>query len=154
MASSDEMTNKLGAIDLFAGLSPKVLKRIQASGEEQRFLPGAHVTEEGASVAGLKAFSQTGVYFHFVLDGSGSVRKDANYIGAVHPGEYFGELSLIDGLPRSADVVASDEGLTTFAIPKWTFESILEEHPEVAVPMLKVMCARLRQSESRNAKIR
>ena len=48
------------------------------------------------------------------------LRKDGSFIGDVHPGDYFGELSLIDGLPRSADVIASDEGLTTFAIPKWT----------------------------------
>jgi len=150
VATTEDMVSKLGAIDLFAGLSPKVLRRIQESGEEQQFPPGALVTEEGASVAGLKAFSRTGVFFHLVLSGSGTVRKDGGFIGDVHPGDYFGELSLIDGLPRSADVIASEEGLTTFAIPKWTFEALLEEHPEVAMPMLKVVCARLRASEARN----
>lgn len=154
MATNEGMAEKLGEIDLFSGLSTKVLRRIEASGEEQQFVPGEMVTEEGDSVAGLKAFSRTGVFFHLVLSGSGTVRQDGGFIGAVKPGDYFGELSLIDGLARSADVIASDEGLTTFAIPKWTFETLLQEHPEVAVPMLKVMCARLRDSENRNSKAR
>ena len=63
-------------------------------------------------------------------------------------GAYFGELSLVDGGPRSAGVVAGDGGLTTFAIPKWTFDELLTKHPEVAVPMLRVLCGRLRRAEA------
>ena len=42
---------------------------------------------------------------------------------------------------------AGDQGMTTFALDKWTFAELLEEHPEVAVPMLRVMIARLRAAE-------
>ena len=63
-------------------------------------------------------------------------------------GDYFGELALIDGKPRSADVVAGDSGLTTFALPKWEFDTLVKEHPEVLLPMLRVVVARLRRAEA------
>jgi len=56
-------------------------------------------------------------------------------------------VSLIDGKPRSADIVAGDDGLTTLGLAKWTFHELLETHPEIAVPMLRVMTARLRAAE-------
>ena len=65
----------------------------------------------------------------------------------LEPGAYFGEISLIDGRPRSADVVAGEGGLRTLALSKWTFEDLLEKHPEIAVPMLRVLAARLRADE-------
>jgi predicted metalloprotease with PDZ domain len=68
--------------------------------------------------------------------------------GRLGTGEYFGELSLVDGLPRSAEVRAGPDGLSTFAITKWTFADLIEDHPEVAVPMLHVMVARLRAAEA------
>jgi CRP-like cAMP-binding protein len=149
VASTDEIIEHLGRTDLFAGLSPKVLKQIERDGEEQRFEPGALVTVEGAQVGGMAPFSRTGVFFHLVLDGTGEVRQQGQPIGTVRSGSYFGELSLIDGEPRSADVVAGDDGLTTFALTKWTFEALLEQHPEVAVPMLRVVASRLRAAEAK-----
>jgi CRP/FNR family transcriptional regulator len=78
------------------------------------------------------------------------VSRRGTVVGTVGPGAYFGELSLIDGEPRSAEVVAGDDGLQTFALTKWSFEALMEEHPEVAVPMLRVMTARLRRAEADN----
>ncbi len=86
---------------------------------------------------------------HVVLEGTRAGQR-ARRAGqpVLGPGAYFGELSLIDGAPRSADVVAGPDGLTTFALSKWTFEDLLDKHPEVAVPMLRVAVARLRALES------
>jgi CRP/FNR family cyclic AMP-dependent transcriptional regulator len=150
VSSSEEMADRLAQIDLFQGLSPKALRGVVAGGEHQKFAAGDLVTEEGDEVGGLKPFSRQGVFFHLVLDGSGSVRIDGNEVGTLAPGSYFGELSIIDGQPRSADVIAGSDGMTTFAISKWTFEALLEEHPEVAVPMLRVLCARLRAADARS----
>jgi CRP/FNR family cyclic AMP-dependent transcriptional regulator len=82
-----------------------------------------------------------------VLAGGATVLLDGAQHGTLGPGDYFGELSLIDGEPRSADIVASADGLTTFAMSKWQFEELLEEHPRIAVPMLHVLTARLRAAE-------
>jgi CRP-like cAMP-binding protein len=149
VADNDDVVTQIGQADLFAGVSPKVLKSIAASGEVQEFASGDTVTAEGAAVGGLAPFSRTGVYFHLVLDGSGDVFVGGQQVNTVKAGDYFGELSLIDGEPRSADVIAASDGLRTFAINKWAFETLLEEHPEVAVPMLHVLTARLRSMDQR-----
>jgi CRP/FNR family transcriptional regulator, cyclic AMP receptor protein len=83
-----------------------------------------------------------------VLEGSARIVVHGVDHAVLGPGTYFGELSLIDGQPRSADVIAEPAGLLTFAISKWTFETLIEDHPEVAVPMLRVLCARLRAQEA------
>lgn len=149
MTDSDEMIQQLEKTDLFSGLSKKVLKQISNAGELQNFGPGDVVTAEGAKVGGVAPFSRTGVFFHLALAGSAEVRLHGEEVATVEPGGYFGELSLIDGEPRSADVVAGPEGVQTFALNKWAFETLLEEHPEVAVPMLRVLAARLRATDAR-----
>lgn len=145
--SGSDLVSVLSDVDLFRGLSPKVLGQIADRGHEAEYAPGTVVIVQGESVEGFKAFSPNGVEMHVVL--SGSARVDVN--GQTHtvlgPGTYFGEISLIDGGPRSADVVAGDDGLRTLALSKWTFEDLLENHPEIAVPMLRVLAGRLRADE-------
>jgi len=63
-------------------------------------------------------------------------------------GQGFGEISLIDGEPRSATVRAGAEGLQTFALSAWEFRPLLEENPTVAVELLKTLSARLRAAEA------
>jgi CRP-like cAMP-binding protein len=145
---TDALTDRLASVDLFAGLSPRVIAKIVESGHEASYAAGTPVVVEGDSVAGFKAFSPGGVEMHVVLEGSAQVLVHGSAGAVLGPGAYFGELSLIDGGPRSADVVAGPDGLTTFALSKWTFEDLLEKHPEVAVPMLRVSVARLRKLES------
>ena len=145
---ADDLTTRLTGVDLFSGLSPRVIAKIVESGHEATYAPGAAVVVEGDSVTGFKAFSPSGVEMHVVLDGSATVLVHGNPGTTLSAGDYFGELSLIDGAPRSADVIAGADGLTTFALSKWTFEDLLEKHPEVAIPMLRVVAARLRALES------
>ena len=145
---ADDLTARLNGVDLFTGLSPRVLARIVESGHEATYAPGKAVVVQGDSVAGFKAFAPGGVEMHVVLEGGATVVLTGVEAKVLTPGDYVGELSLIDGAPRSADVVAGPEGLTTFALSRWTFEDLLEKHPEVAVPMLRVVVARLRALES------
>ena len=148
MTPTDDLTAALGQVDLFAGLPQKVFSRFQQDGVRHTYGPGEEITHEGDKVSGFVPFSQEGVHFHVVLSGSGEVRQDGAVIGQVGPGDYFGELSMIDGGPRTADVVAGPVGLETFALTKWTFADLLSEYPEVAMSMLRVMTARLRRCEA------
>jgi CRP-like cAMP-binding protein len=145
---ADQLTAQLSEVDIFAGLSSRVLAKIASSGHEATYAPGTAVVVQGDSVTGFKAFSPSGVEMHVVLSGSADVLVNGTPGPSLTAGDYFGELSLIDGAPRSADVVAGAGGLTTFALSKWTFEELLEKHPEVALPMLRVVVARLRALES------
>ena len=62
---ADELVARLSGVDLFAGLSPRVLARIADSGHEAAYEPGSPVVVQGDSVAGYKAFSPGGVEMHF-----------------------------------------------------------------------------------------
>jgi len=145
--SDDELVPHLSKVDLFDGLSNRVLRKIAEAGREETFEPGAVVLREGEEVSGFRSFSQRGVEMHVVLSGTATVAVGHEAHGTVGPGDYFGELSLIDGLPRSAEITAGPDGLRTFALTKWTFTELLDAHPELARQLLLVMVARLRASE-------
>lgn len=146
--SDDQLVAVLGQVDLFAGLRPRVLRRIAESGGVGSFEPGTLVIHAGDPVSGFRVFSHKGVSMHVVLKGSAEVSVRGKQVGTLGPGAYFGELALIDDKPRSADVSAGPNGLTTFALAKWQFDDIIKDHPEVALPMLRVVVGRLRRAEA------
>ncbi|TWP35896.1 Crp/Fnr family transcriptional regulator [Leekyejoonella antrihumi] len=127
----------LRRIDLFSTLSDEATELIVGSGATISTPPGAAVITEGAPDSGLRV----------VLEGSRSVSAGGNGRGTVD-GEYVGELSMIDGEPRSASLAAGPEGVTTFALPSMAFAPTLMGHPEIAEALLKTLCLRLRKVEA------
>ena len=125
-------------VDLFRDLSKAQLKRLAGAASEVSHPPGKAVTTEGGGALAL----------HLIIEGSATVSKDGHELRTLGPGDYFGEISMIDGRPRSATVTAL-EGLTVMAIPHQDFETVLDEDPEVARRLLKTLCARLREAEAR-----
>ncbi len=146
--SNDDIAAVLSTVDMFAGLSPKVLTRIAESGRVVESPPGAEMVRAGEPVSGFRAFSPEGVEMHVILTGTAIVRVNGQVVRTLVADDYFGELSLIDGQPRSADIVAGGYGLTTWAMPKWDFDAVVKEHPEVLLPLLRVVVARLRRAEA------
>jgi CRP-like cAMP-binding protein len=142
--SENELVGTLSQVDLFAGLSKRVMSRIAEQGTVSDYAAGGVVVSQGDAVKGFAAFAPRGAEMHVLLDGTADVVVDGTAVRTLTPGEYFGELSLVDGAPRSADIVAGPDGMRSFALSKWAFEDLLEKHPEVAVPMLRVVVARLR----------
>lgn len=65
-------------------------------------------------------------------------------------GDYFGEIGVIDGQPRSASVEAVGS-LETFAIHPHIVQKIIEDHPDFARELLVVLCKRLREAEKRGS---
>lgn len=147
--SDDTLVKQLSEVDLFAGLSDKVLRSIAEQGESVTIDAFEHVTEEGSKVSGWAPFSPEGVRFYLILEGSADVEVHGDRRGTLGPGDYFGETSLIDGEPRSATVIAGPDGISAFSLSAWSFAPILEENPPVAMAMLKVLARRLRAVESR-----
>jgi CRP/FNR family transcriptional regulator, cyclic AMP receptor protein len=147
--ANDALVKQLAAIDLFEGLSDKVLNSIISEGKTVSFDPGTAVTEEGASVSGWAAFSPTGVCFYVILEGSADVAVHGEHRATLGTGGYFGETSLVDHEPRSATVTAGPDGLKAFSLTAWAFAPILEENPSVALALLKVITKRLRAAEAR-----
>ncbi|MFI5709750.1 cyclic nucleotide-binding domain-containing protein [Kribbella sp. NPDC051620] len=136
--SHESLPSFLAKVDLFAGLSKETLSDLIARGSTLTINPGAHATEQGSNDAGLQV----------VLDGSAEVSVNGVDRAPLGPGDYFGEISLIDGLPRSATVVAGPDGLTTFALSSLAFAPVVKENPEAAYALLKALAARVRLLES------
>jgi CRP-like cAMP-binding protein len=143
-----DLATVLGGVDMFSGLTPKALARLAEGGRIVQAPPGAEIVHAGDPVSGFRAFSPQGVEMHVILTGTATVRVNGVVVGTLIADDYFGELSLIDGNPRSADVVAGDSGLTAWALPKWEFDAVVKEHPEVLWPILRVVVARLRRAEA------
>ena len=72
----------------------------------------------------------------------------AGVVNTMGPGDYFGEMSLIDGKPRSASVVAKGD-LRTLAIPAWNFGRLLDENPDIMKALLVAMSDRIRKLRDR-----
>jgi CRP/FNR family transcriptional regulator, cyclic AMP receptor protein len=137
MAADPEIVQALSNTDLFAGISRKALAAIASQARVVNHAEGKDITEEGGGAAG----------FHLIRSGDVSVSVGGHDRPDLGPGDYFGEISMIDGKPRSATVHARTP-VTTIALASWAFHPILDDHPEVTKELLKVMCARLRAAES------
>jgi CRP/FNR family cyclic AMP-dependent transcriptional regulator len=148
ITSSDEILEAVSQVNLFSGVRKAALRKLVKNGHRLQYRPGETVTEEGEKVQGWAEFSPTGAVLHLVLEGSGSVLVHGQPRATIGPGDYVGEVALIDGKPRSATIVAGDDGLTTFAISSGSFHRLLEEQPQVAVAMLPVLASRLRSVET------
>jgi CRP-like cAMP-binding protein len=129
----------LAGVALFSSLSRRRLKRIADASRTVDHQAGRKVAEEGLGALG----------FHLVLEGTATVTRGERTLGTLGVGDYFGEISMIDGKPRSATVVA-DGPLRTLVVPHQAFVTLVESEPAIAHELLLVLCARLRAAEARN----
>ena len=131
-----ELHEQLASVPLLAGLPDRVRRRLAEIGKRRRYAAGDPIVQEGES----------GIAFYIVLNGSARVEQRGQAIGRVGAGEFFGELALIEDEPRTASVIA-DEETETLGFTRWEFTALLEEHPQVAVPMMNALIKRLHRRE-------
>ena len=130
------LIDRLREVAIFRGLDEKELHRIVEVGKEVHFETGKVVAEQDGGAAG----------FHLILDGEVSVDVSGRERARLRSGQYFGEMSLIDGKPRSATVRA-EEPTTTFALTSWQFLPLLDEYPSISRALLVELSGRLRRVE-------
>ena len=128
----------LGRVPLFARVKPKDLKKLGKRMQERSFSEGEVVTAQG----------DTGLGFFVIEDGNASVSRNDEVVRNLGPGDYFGEVALIDEGPRSATVVATSN-LRCRGMTAWEFKPFVEEHPDVAWTMLETLVGRLREAETK-----
>ena len=124
----------LAGVPLLARLPKRHLLELAADADQVALEPGQTVVEEG----------MLGEAMFVVLTGSAVVTRRGRRVGQVLPGDFFGELSVIDGGPRSATVRA-ETGLTLLRLSRATVRRLIEEDPAIAITILEGMVARLRQ---------
>jgi len=125
-------------VELFSALSHRQVRKLVDRAREVKHLPGQEVAAQGLGA----------LAFHLVLEGHASVSLNGTEIRTLGPGEYFGEIGMIDGKPRSATVTATDD-MVTLAVPHQEFERLVGEEPEFARALLGTLCARVREAEAR-----
>ena len=127
----------LAQVPLFSSLASRHQRRIADLTEEQRYMEGATVVREG----------DIGDTFYVILEGEAKVVSGAGrVVNRLRPGDFFGEISLLDGGPRTASVVA-DTPLTMLALPRKAFLRSVEQEPVVAVKLLAHAASMLRRIE-------
>jgi len=130
----------LGEVTLFEGLSRRHLRRIAKLAHVRRFVSGSAIVRVG----------DAGTSFFVLLDGTARVVPTSGRVRRLGAGDSFGEMALLDGAPRSADVVADGEVLT-LTIGRSSFGKLLRQEPVLAQELLRTLAARLRAAERSRA---
>jgi len=128
--ASIEMLKK---VPLFAGLDDKELQEISLSMRERRFKAGDTMTQEGAA----------GVGFFVVEEGRAEVQVGGETKGSVGPGDYFGEIALINESPRTATLTASTD-MVCWGMTPWDFRPLVESNSTIAWKLRTAMAEKMR----------
>jgi CRP/FNR family transcriptional regulator, cyclic AMP receptor protein len=117
----NRLQQQLARTPLLASVGAGDLRRLVAVGRERRFAEGDVVVHEGGA----------GGAFFIVLDGAACVSIDGVIVRTLGKGDVFGEVALLEGIPRSATVVAATD-LDCFLLTSWSLKGFLAVHEAVA----------------------
>jgi CRP/FNR family cyclic AMP-dependent transcriptional regulator len=123
----------LSKIPLFSQLSSRQLRKLQRSAVEHRYDQDTTIVREGGRTTTL----------FVLLEGSAKVVRNARTISRREPGEYFGEISLIDGRPRAASVI-SETPVRCLVLEQESLRKLLRTEPEFSWALLQSLATRLR----------
>jgi CRP/FNR family transcriptional regulator, cyclic AMP receptor protein len=133
-------TELVQGVPLFADLDRRELQGVASSMKERTFNAGQTIAAEG----------QTGIGFFVIAEGSAKVSQGGQERGSLGPGDYFGEIALIDDGMRTASVTADSE-LKVYGLTSWEFRPLVETNASIAWKLLKTMATRLRKAEGRSS---
>ena len=132
----DKLADLIGKAPLFSRVSKKELAAIAEKAVSKEFPAGMKIVSAGA----------TGTGFYLILSGAAEVVRGGEIVAKLGTGDFFGEMALLDGAPRSADVVATQDTVC-LVISLWTLKGIIAVTPDVAVHLLEELVHRLRKTE-------
>jgi CRP/FNR family transcriptional regulator, cyclic AMP receptor protein len=135
--SHDTKADALGRCPFFTGLSRNELLELAKVTEDLEVEEGKALTREG----------QSGSEFFVIVDGEVSVTKDGSEIRTLGPGDFFGEIALLEDTPRTATVIAKTP-LRFFVLTRQAFRSLLAHQPELEQKVTEALEERLRGSSA------
>jgi CRP-like cAMP-binding protein len=137
-AAMKAVEDTIAKVPLFAKLSGRDRKNLAGSFRERTFPAGTVITQSG----------QGGVGFFIIESGTATVSSGGQVRAKLGPSDYFGEIALLDGGTRTAEVVADTE-LHCYFLTSWEFRPLVQSHPDIAWSLLQSMAQRLREAEAR-----
>jgi CRP-like cAMP-binding protein len=135
-ATIEETAEAVNEIPLFAELSPTEVEEVTQLFKERRFAAGETVAKEGAG----------GAAFFIIRSGEATVSVGGQTKGSLAPGDYFGEIALIDGGERTATVTAATD-LVCLGLTYWDFRPFVQSNPSIAWGLLQSLAKRLRERQ-------
>lgn len=136
MVARDPKVEQLSKMWLFSGCSRRELATIARASELVRVSRGQVLCEQG----------RVGQEFFLIVDGEAVVRRGNRRIGTLGPGEPFGEMALLDSLPRSASVVAVTD-MEVLVLGQRQFNGVMDKVPTLPRKLLAAMSERLREAD-------
>lgn len=130
--SRDAKVEALKQAPLFAGLSRKQLGELAKVAEDVDVESGKVLCREGES----------GQEFFVIMDGEAEVTSKGKHVATCRVGEFFGEIALIERVPRTATVTAKTP-LRFFVITSQSFLRLLDEQPDLERKVLRALARRL-----------
>lgn len=129
----------LKKISLFSDLSAKDLRVVLGIVHYKKYFTGETVFSEG----------QEGKVLYIIKSGEVSVAKENKLICKLYPGDFFGEMSLLEEIPRSATVTVSKDS-ELLLVYRVKFEELIENNPRIGIRLIrnlaKILSARIRQT--------
>ena len=129
----------LEQVPLFQGLPHQTLERIARSFKERNFSAGDTVASEGAG----------GVGFFIIGEGTATIDVHGEARGQIGPGDYFGEVALIDDQALRTATVTAETDLTCYGLTSWEFRPLVESNASIAWKLLETLAKRLRAAQQR-----
>lgn len=142
-AKQDDKIERLKEVPLFEGCSQRQLRSVAKIARVFDVAAGTVLTRAG----------EPGDEFFLIVDGTARVEVSAEKQVPLHPGEFFGEMSLLDGGPRSATVVA-DTPVRLLVISRRHFSVLIKEVPGLTQTLLITLSRRVRQAEEQAERLR
>jgi CRP-like cAMP-binding protein len=133
MAVKTDPTESLRKVPMFSGLDKKELDMLGKLIKEQSYGPGATIVKSGAGGHGL----------YIIKEGQVSIIQNGRTVATMGPGQFFGEISVLDGGLRTADVRA-DADTVCLTLISWEVKPLLMENASLTYKMLLEMVKRLR----------
>lgn len=127
----------LRTVDLFGDLTTNELERIADACKRAEFRDGDNIVTQGEHSARL----------YIITDGTAEVRVHGKKVDEIGPGDYFGEIAVIDGQPRAATVTARSP-VSALSLANFNVKVLLRTMPDIGFKMLRNACARIRALES------
>jgi len=143
ISSLDAKRESLAGVALFANLDENGLTQLAQVADEKTFARDSVILQQEAPGNALFVIVQGRV--KVVLYGEDGREV---ILSTLHDGEFFGEMSLLDGKPRSASVVAV-EPTVLLRLRRDAFQALLRKNPDIALKILEALSLRLRSADSR-----
>ena len=133
---SSQKMDMLKKVPLFNDLSQRHLREIAKHADQVQVETGRVLAQQG----------KIGWEFIFIVEGKARVEKDGEVIRQLSGGDFFGEISLIDGEPRTSSVIA-ETNMTLLIVHKPSFDHLLDAIPGLQRKILISLCQYLRRAE-------